>query len=178
MSPEFKEVSVDEDRSTGYVRQKSNSILLNMEEVMRFRLVVFAVIAAFVLAAGVPAWAQAPAAAAPVPTPTPAPVYAPAPALGFYVGSFTNVSISGLLAVGLKQAEVTNTSRPGMTSETRIDDNTSRLIIASSSKIANGWNVIFRVESRFQADVRPVDPAINNNDLVGTQSIHNADNTG
>ncbi len=142
---------------------------------MKLRLVVFAVIAAFALAASVPAWAQA---AAPAPTPTPAPAYAPAPALGFYVGSFTNVSISGLLAVGLKESQVTNTARPGLNSETRLDDNTSRLIISSTSKIANGWNVIFRVESRFQADVRPVDPAFNNNVLVGTQSIHNSDITG
>src|SRR5664280_2060699 len=100
------------------------------------------------------------------------------PALGFYVGSFTNVSIAGLLAVGLKESEVTNTSRPGMNSETRLDDNTSRLIITSTSKIANGWNVIFRIESRFQADVRPVDPAYNNNNLIGTATYHTGDVTG
>jgi hypothetical protein len=143
---------------------------------MKFRLSIFAVIAAFALAASVPAWAQAPAAA--TPAPTPAPAYAPAPALGFYVGSFTNVSIAGLLAVGLKESEVTNTSRPGMSSETRLDDNTSRLIITSTSKIANGWNVIFRIESRFQADVRPVDPAYNNNNLIGTATYHTGDVTG
>ncbi|HTS01330.1 MAG TPA: porin, partial [Thermoanaerobaculia bacterium] len=143
---------------------------------MRFRLAVFAIAAAVAVAAGVPARAQTPAAAAPAPTPAPA--YAPAPALGFYVGSFTNVSISGLLAVGLKESEVTNTSRPGMSSETRLDDNTSRLIIASTSKIANGWNVIFRIESRFQADVRPVDPAYNNNNLIGTATYHTGDVTG
>jgi hypothetical protein len=80
--------------------------------------------------------------------------------VGFQVGSFTNVNISGLLAVGLKASEVTNTSRPGMSTETRLDDNTSRLIISSTSKIADGWNVIFRLENRFQADVRPIDPAI------------------
>jgi predicted porin len=145
-----------------------------MEEVMKFRIAVLAVVAAFALAASVPAWAQTPAAP---PAPTPAP-FAPAPALGFYVGSFTNVSISGLLAVGLKESQVTNTSRPGLNTETRLDDNTSRLIITSTSKIANGWNVIFRIESRFQADVRPVDPAINNSVLVGAQSIHTGDVTG
>jgi predicted porin len=142
-----------------------------MEEVMKLRLAVFAVVAAFALAASFPAWAQTP-----TPSPTPAP--APAPSLGFYVGSFTNVSITGLLAVGLKESHVTNSSRPGLNTETRLDDNTSRLIISSTSKIANGWNIIFRVESRFQADVRPVDPAINSAVLVGTQSIHNADITG
>ncbi|MGZ6988541.1 MAG: porin, partial [Thermoanaerobaculia bacterium] len=129
---------------------------------------------AFAFAASVPAWAQTPAAP---PAPTPAP-FAPAPALGFYVGSFTNVSISGLLAVGLKESKVTNTSRPGMNTETRLDDNTSRLIVASTSKIANGWNVIFRIESRFQADVRPVDPAYNNNNLIGTATYHTGDVTG
>jgi hypothetical protein len=126
---------------------------------MKFRITVLAVVAAFALAASVPAWAQTPA-ATPAPTPAPAPPSAPAPALGFYVGSFTNISIGGLLAVGLKESQVTNTSRPGMNTETRLDDNTSRLIVTSTSKIANGWNVIFRLESRFQADVRPVDPAI------------------
>ena len=30
--------------------------------------------------------------------------------LGFQVGSFTNVSLTGLVAVGLKNSEVTNTS--------------------------------------------------------------------
>jgi predicted porin len=102
---------------------------------MKVRLVVFA--GAFAFASAFPAWGQ-----------------------GFQVGSATNVSISGLLAVGLKQSEVTNTARPGMTGETRLDDNTSRLIISSTSKIAEGWNVIFRLESRYQADVRPIDPAI------------------
>src|SRR5664279_3820645 len=156
----------------------TNSVFINMEEVMKFRLSVFAVVVAFALAASVPAWAQAPAAATPAPTPAPAPAFAPPPALGFYVGSFTNVSIAGLLAVGLKESEVTNTSRPGMNSETRLDDNTSRLIITSTSKIANGWNVIFRIESRFQADVRPVDPAYNNNNLIGTATYHTGDVTG
>jgi len=79
----------------------------------------------------------------------------PIQAADFQVGAATNVSISGLLAVGVKQSEVTNTVRPGMTSEWRLDDNTSRLIISSTSKIADGWAVIFRMESRFQADVRP-----------------------
>jgi hypothetical protein len=138
---------------------------------MKLRLAVFAVLAAFALAASFPAGAQAPAA----PTPSP---FAPPPALGFYVGSFTNVTINGLLAVGLKESQVTNTSRPGLNTETRLDDNTSRVIISSTSAIAKGWNVIFRVESRFQADVRPADPAVGSAVLVGTQSIHNADITG
>src|SRR5450759_4834513 len=77
----------------------------------------------------------------------------PAWAQGFQVGSATNVSISGLLAVGLKSSEVSNTARPGIAAETRLDDNTSRVIISSTSKIMEGWNVIFRIESRFQADV-------------------------
>jgi predicted porin len=102
---------------------------------MKVRLAVLAT--AFAVAATPPAWSQ-----------------------GFQVGSATNVSISGLLAVGLKNSEVLNTSRPGIAAETRLDDNTSRVIISSTSKIADGWNVIFRIESRFQADVRPIDPAI------------------
>lgn len=97
----------------------------------------FAVVAAASAFAALPSWSQ-----------------------GFQVGSATNISLSGLLAVGVKQSEVTNTARPGMGSEFRLDDNTSRLIITSTSKITEGWNVIFRIESRFQADVRPIDPAI------------------
>ena len=96
-----------------------------------------ALVAAFAFASALPAWGQ-----------------------GFQVGSATNVTVSGLLAVGLKSSEVINTNRPGMSSELRLDDNTSRVIISSTSKFAEGWNVIFRVESRFQADVRPIDPAI------------------
>ena len=104
---------------------------------MKVRFTILAAAAAVAVAATPPAWAQ-----------------------GFQVGSATNVSISGLLAVGLKNSEVSNTARPGISSETRLDDNTSRVIISSTSKIADGWNVIFRIDSRFQADVRPIDPAI------------------
>lgn len=96
----------------------------------------FAVVAATAAFTAVPGWGQ-----------------------GFQVGSGTNITLSGLLAVGVKQSEVTNTARPGMGAELRLDDNTSRVIISSTSKITEGWNVIFRIESRFQADVRPVDPA-------------------
>jgi hypothetical protein len=71
----------------------------------------------------------------------------------------TNITIGGLLAVGVKQSTIGQgnaaTARPGLASETRLDDNTSRLTVSSSSKIADGWAVIFRVESRFSADVRP-----------------------
>jgi predicted porin len=73
----------------------------------------------------------------------------------FTVGAATNVTIGGLFTAGIKNSEVTNTSRPGVKSEWRIDDNTSRLIISSNSKIAEGWSVIFRIESRFLVDVRP-----------------------
>lgn len=73
----------------------------------------------------------------------------------FQVGSLTDVTIGGLFTAGIKNSEVTNTARPGVKSEWRIDDNTSRLIISSKSKIADGWAVIFRVESRFTVDVRP-----------------------
>lgn len=98
--------------------------------------------------------------------------------LGFQVGSFTQVTLTGLLAVGLKESQVTNSSRPGLSSETRLDDNTSRLIIGSTSKICDGYNVVFRIESRFQADVRPVDPAYNNSALIGTQSLYSGNITG
>lgn len=78
---------------------------------------------------------------------------------GIAVGGATNITIGGLLAVGVKNSEITqgNAAIDRMVpSETRVDDNTSRLIISSTSKITEGWNVIFRVESRFNADIRPV----------------------
>lgn len=78
---------------------------------------------------------------------------------GIDVTGATNITISGLLAVGVKNSATTQgnaaTDRT-MPSETRVDDNTSRIIFESTSKIIYGWNVIFRVESRFNADVRPV----------------------
>jgi hypothetical protein len=86
---------------------------------------------------------------------------------GIQVTAGTNVTISGLLAVGVKNSEISQgkatdanwANRNALPSETHVDDNTSRLIIASTSKITEGWNVIFRLESRFTADTRPGDNA-------------------
>ena len=72
----------------------------------------------------------------------------------------TNITISGLLSVGVKNSEISQGNAAAarvMGSETHVDDNTSRLIIASTSKITDGWNVIFRMESRFTPNVRPGD---------------------
>lgn len=96
----------------------------------------------------------------------------PGLAQGLQVGAGTNITISGLLAVGVKNSQVSNSKRPGLASEWRGDDNTSRLIIASTSKIAEGWNVVFRIESRFQADVRPIAP------LVPGSTIYTGNATG
>ncbi len=78
---------------------------------------------------------------------------------GLQVGAATNITIGGLLAVGVKNSEITQgnaaTDRK-VAAETRVDDNTSRLVISSTSKITEGWNVIFRIESRFNSDIRPV----------------------
>jgi len=71
------------------------------------------------------------------------------------VGAATNVTISGLFTAGIKNSEVTDSSRPGLSNEWRIDDNTSRLIFSSTTKVADGWSVVFRLENRFTADVRP-----------------------
>lgn len=91
-----------------------------------------------------------------------------ASAYDFNVGSNTNLSISGLLAVGLKNGEVTNTSR-AVQSETRVDDNTSRLIFSGNTAIADGMKVIFRIESRYTNDTRPSTPlAPGSSTTVGT----------
>ncbi len=82
---------------------------------------------------------------------------------GIPVTGATNITISGLLSVGVKNSVISQGSaadaawapRSAMPSETHVDDNTSRLIIASTSKITEGWNVIFRLESRFTPNVRP-----------------------
>jgi predicted porin len=77
---------------------------------------------------------------------------------GIPVTGNTNITISGLLAVGVKNQDISqgNAATARVTSnETGVYDNTSRLIIASTSKITEGWNVIFRVESRFTPNVRP-----------------------
>jgi predicted porin len=79
---------------------------------------------------------------------------------GIPVTGATNITISGLLSVGVKNSEISQGNAAiarTMPSETHVDDNTSRLIIASTSKITDGWNVIFRVESRFTPNVRPGD---------------------
>lgn len=78
-------------------------------------------------------------------------------AADFTVGSNTNISVSGLLAVGAKSAVVTDTPR-AVQRETRFDDNTSRLIVSGSTDLGNGLKGIFRIESRLTADVRPGTP--------------------
>lgn len=87
----------------------------------------------------------------------------PAQVAPLQVTANTNITISGLLSVGIKDSQIsqgnaaTNRQLP---SEYHVDDNTSRLIISSVSKITDGWNVIFRMESRFTANVRPGDPLL------------------
>ncbi len=115
---------------------------------MKSRIAILVLVAAFVVVPAPAAWAQ--------------------PTLGFQVGSLTQVNIMGLLAVGLKGSQVTNTNRPGLNTETRLDDNTSRLIISSSSKIADGWAVNFVLESRFFADSRPGDPFVPGTTIYNT----------
>ncbi|MES2259999.1 MAG: porin [Pseudomonadota bacterium] len=82
-----------------------------------------------------------------------------AQAVDFAVGSSTNLSINGLFAVGLKNGEVSNTTR-AVKNEIRIDDNTSRLIFSGNTDLGQGIKAIFRVESRFTTDTRPSTPLI------------------
>jgi predicted porin len=78
---------------------------------------------------------------------------APAP-LTVTVGTDTTLSLTGLLAAGVKFTTVTDTARAAQT-QTRVDDNTSRFTFSGSSKFADGLRGIFRVESRFTTDNRP-----------------------
>ena len=89
----------------------------------------------------------------------------PSYAQGIPVTGATNITISGLLAVGVKNSDISqgNAATARTTSnETGVYDNTSRLIIASTSEITKGWNVIFRMESRFTPNVRPGDALLQN----------------
>jgi predicted porin len=97
----------------------------------------------------------------------------PAQIAPLQVTANTNIVISGLLSVGIKDSQVSqgnaavNRQQP---SEFHVDDNTSRLIISSVSKITDGWNVIFRLESRFTANVRPGDPLLPS--YAGTNTVY------
>ncbi|WP_024302006.1 porin [Pseudogulbenkiania sp. MAI-1] len=77
-------------------------------------------------------------------------------ALDFQVGSNTQLSISGLLAVGQKWSKVEDNGR-GTKNEQRLDDNTSRLIFSGSTDLGNGLKAIGRIESRLTTDTRPSD---------------------
>ncbi|MBK8789872.1 MAG: hypothetical protein IPO28_06800 [Holophagaceae bacterium] len=71
------------------------------------------------------------------------------PSLGadLQVAPGTTFSISGFFGVDLKQSSLSNTVRAGVKDELRLDDNTSRLFFSGSSKIADGYNVVFQVGS-------------------------------
>jgi hypothetical protein len=80
----------------------------------------------------------------------------------FQVGANTNFSISGLVAVGAKDSLVSKIN-PSDTathnSEFRVDDNTSRLIVAGATNLKwPGWQAIFNIESRFTTNAQPIDP--------------------
>ena len=76
------------------------------------------------------------------------------------VSSSTNITIGGLIAMGVKNSEISQgnaaTARP-TANETGVYDNTSRFVISSTSKIADGWTVFARIESRMPMNVRPGD---------------------
>jgi Gram-negative porin len=81
------------------------------------------------------------------------------------VSSSTNITIGGLIAMGVKNAEISqgNASAARVTAnETGVYDNTSRLWFTSTSKIADGWNVFMRIESRMPMNVRPGDALLQN----------------
>ncbi len=98
---------------------------------------------------------------------------------GIPVTGATNITISGLLSVGLKNSQISQgdspaaqwANRSAMPSETHVDDNTSRLVIASTSKITEGWNVIFRLENRFTPNARPSDTLL---PAAGNAALPNA----
>jgi predicted porin len=80
-------------------------------------------------------------------------------AVDFKVGATTNLSISGLVAVGVKESEVTNTTR-AVKNESRVDDNTSRLIFSGNTELGEGLKAVFRIETRYTNDTRPSTPLV------------------
>ncbi|NTW85218.1 MAG: porin [Holophagaceae bacterium] len=101
----------------------------------------FAVVAAAAALAALPAWAQT--------------------TVG--VSSSTNITIGGLIAMGVKNSEISqgNAAAARVTAnETGVYDNTSRLWFTSSSKITDGWTVFMRIESRMPMNVRPGDALV------------------
>ena len=85
----------------------------------------------------------------------------------------TNLTVSGLLTVHMGNSDISQGNAATgriMPTETGVYDNTSRVIISSNSKITEGWNVIFTVESRFMANVRPGTPLLPS--LAGTNTVY------
>lgn len=86
----------------------------------------------------------------------------PTRAADFQVGANTNFSISGVVAVGIKDScvyKINPNDQIPHHSELRVDDNTSRLIVAGATNLKwPGWQAVFNVESRFFANAQPIDP--------------------
>ena len=81
------------------------------------------------------------------------------------VSSSTNITIGGLIAMGMKGAAISQGNAPtGRTTANEIGvyDNTSRLWFTSSSKITDGYTVFMRIESRMPMNVRPGDALLQN----------------
>jgi len=111
----------------------------------------FAVVAAATALAALPAWAQT--------------------TVG--VSSSTNITIGGLIAMGVKNSEISQGNAPAArvtAGETGVYDNTSRLWVTSSSKIADGWNVFMRIESRMPMNVRPGDALLQS--TAGNKTVY------
>lgn len=92
----------------------------------------------------------------------------------FQVGSLTNITITGFVGAGIKQADIGDTARKGLSSELRVDDNTSRIFFAGNTKIADGYAVVWQVGSRFTLDVRPGDKVLSNTTVSNTLTVSQA----
>jgi len=84
----------------------------------------------------------------------------PTQAADFQVAPGTSFSISGFFGLGLKSASIGSSNRAGLSNELRIDDNTSRIFFSGTTKITDGWTVVYQVGSRFTTDVRPGDVVV------------------
>lgn len=82
----------------------------------------------------------------------------------------SNVTISGIATVSYNNYKITNSSR-FVTTENRLDDNTSRFTIKGSEDLGNGLSAYFQIENRVLLDTRPNSSFGNSQGLADGESF-------
>lgn len=82
----------------------------------------------------------------------------------------SGVTIGGIIKVGFDNYRISNTARAGRKSESRITDNSSRMIFGISESIGGGLSGIAQVDVRFQPDDAGGNFAESGNTWIGLRS--------